>query len=230
MKSLDQIAIEKNTDKSSKIHDYCVKYEKLLQFDRASKHKMLEIGILNGASLSMWSEYYPNAQIVGLDINADCKKYAKDNIKVEIGNQSDVTFLKYVAAKHGPFDLIVDDGSHIQEHVIISFESLFPHVVPGGIYIVEDTVTSYWPSHNGGLRKPSSMVEYFKDLIDDVNFHGIESKLVVDGVLHSHARRNKELIQAAKEHNKTNNEKIRFDIESISFYNSFIFIRKSFEV
>ena len=40
MKSLDQIAIEKNTDKSSKIHDYCVKYEKLLQFDRASKHKM----------------------------------------------------------------------------------------------------------------------------------------------------------------------------------------------
>jgi hypothetical protein len=69
MRSLDKIAIHYGTDKSSYIHNYCVKYEKWLPFNRLEPITILEIGVLGGQSLSTWREYYPNATVVGLDID-----------------------------------------------------------------------------------------------------------------------------------------------------------------
>lgn len=47
----------------------------------------------------------------------------------------------------GPFDIVVDDGGHFMEDVILSFKTLLPHVRAGGMYVVEDLHTSYWTSH-----------------------------------------------------------------------------------
>lgn len=223
METLDTIAKKYDTDKSSLVHDYCKKYERIIPFQRDEKFRMLEIGVLNGASLKMWSEYFPNAEIIGVDINPKCKCYENGNIKVEIGSQNDPVFLNLLGEKYGSFDLVVDDGSHIQQHVICSFETLFPYLKNNNLYIVEDVVTSYWHSHGGGLRKPGTMVEYFKNLIDDVNFHGIASGLHKNNQPHPHARRDYELIQAAKAQNK----QIRLDIEALMFYNSIIVIKKN---
>ncbi len=223
---LDAIAVEARTDKSSLVHDYCKKYEKIISFAREDKIRMLEIGVLNGASLKMWKNYFINAEIVALDINPICKVYEEDRVTIEIGNQSDPNFLKRIGEKYKEFDFIIDDGSHIQNDVITSFEHLFPFLKPSCLYIVEDVVTSYWASHGGGLKQKDSMVEYFKSLIDDVNYHGISSKLITEGVLQPHGRKDKELILAAKKYNEKIPKPIKLDIEALMFYNSFIVIKK----
>lgn len=215
MNTLDQLAIKHGTDKSSLIHNYCVKYEKYLPFKREDNIKLLEIGVQHGNSLFTWREYFYNADIIGIDINPSCKQYEKDDIKVEIGSQIDETFLQDIINTYGPFDMILDDGSHLQSHMIKSFEILFPHIKNQGIYIIEDTCCSYWESHEGGLNKPNTSIEYFKKLIDDVNFKGNLSSNPTNV-----ARREDYLIPQAIQEN------IRVDIESINFLNSIIIINK----
>lgn len=221
MRNLDKIAKYYGTDKSSNIHNYCEKYEKWFPFERLEPIKILEIGVLDGKSLLTWREFYPNAIIIGIDVNNDCKQYedVTNNIYVEIGSQYDSHFLNEICKKYGSFDLVLDDGSHIQKHMIFSFEQIFPSLKSEGIYVVEDTVTSYWEEvYEGGFRKKGTCIEYFKELIDDVNFHGHFQQS-----FHSvHARREDLLIPQIKK----NNPEIRVDIESINFLNSIIIITK----
>lgn len=218
MKTLDEIARYNDTDKSSEIHNYCEKYEKYLNFDREKPIKILEIGVLFGSSVKTWSEFYPNATIVGIDINSQCKSYENDRIKIEIGSQDDINFLQSVVDKYGEFDMILDDGSHMQEHVLASFNFLFKHLKKGGTYVVEDSCCAYWPSFGGGLYVAGSSVEYFKKLVDDVNFNGY----FCDNFEPNHARR--EDILGNSQYVKESG--IRTDIESINFLNSIILVNK----
>lgn len=220
MRTLDKIAIAKGTDKSSQIHNYCVKYEKWLPFNRLEPITILEIGVLNGESLETWREFYPNAKIVGIDITSSCKDYEDPtrNIFIEIGSQDDPVFLKDITLKHGPFDLIVDDGSHINRHVITSFVNLIDSVKPEGVYVIEDCATSYWPEWEGDFRKEDSSIEFCKRLVDDVNFNG----QMQESFWNVHARREDFLIQQTI----TNKIGIRTDIESINFLNGLIIITK----
>ena len=58
------------------------------------KITILEIGVFNGGSLKMWQNYFSaDSLIVGIDIISKCKKYEKDNIKIYIGDQTDLSFL-----------------------------------------------------------------------------------------------------------------------------------------
>lgn len=105
----------------------------------------------------MWKRYLPHAQIYGIDIHA--KNIREPRITVFQGSQSDRAFLEKVTAEIGPIDLLIDDGSHIGDHIHVSFESLFPKVRPGGLYVIEDLHTSYWPSMAGArpeCRAPGS--------------------------------------------------------------------------
>jgi hypothetical protein len=220
MVKFDKIAKKFGTDKSSEIHNYCEKYEKWLPFNRLEPLKILEIGVLNGQSLLSWKEFYPNSTIIGIDINPDCKRYENisKNIYIEIGSQNDSVFLETVIQKYGELDLILDDGSHLQSDMIFSFEKLFPILRSECVYIVEDTCTSYWEEFGGGLRKENTSIEYFKNLIDDVNFYGHYQR----SFWSVSARREDFLIPQI---NQTNPE-IRTDIESINFLNSVIIITK----
>jgi predicted O-methyltransferase YrrM len=220
MRTLDKIAKHYGTDKSSEIHNYCEKYEKWLPFDRLEPLKILEIGVLNGKSLLTWREFYPNATIVGVDIDPRCTEFqnVNDNIYVEIGSQDNENFLSQVSSTYGPFDLILDDGSHMQSHIIFSFEKLFDTLKSDGVYVIEDSVTAYWPEYEGGFRKENTSVEYCKNLIDDVNFNGEYQR----NFWSAHARREDLLTQQMH----TDNLSIRTDIESINFLNSIIIITK----
>ena len=220
MQSLDEIAKLYGTDKSSDIHNYCEKYEKYFPFDRLEPIKILEIGVLDGKSLLTWKEYFQNATIVGIDIMQKCSEYTNPfkNISVEIGSQDDSSFLNNVANKWGPFDMILDDGSHKNDHVIFSFKNLINYVKTGGIYVVEDTCCSYWEEFGGGYRKENSTMEYFKNLIDDINFNGQYQ----ENFWSVHARREDFLIPQSI----NNNIDIRTDIESINFLNGITIITK----
>lgn len=218
MSTLNKIAESFGTDKSSDIHNYCVKYEKYLPFERYNRLNILEIGVLDGQSLKTWKDYFYNSNILGIDINPDCKQYEEKRILVEIGSQADNIFLNDVMRTHGPFDMILDDGSHMNEHVIFSFEHLFQSVKSGGIYIVEDCSTSYWDGWGGEYMKEGTMMEYFKRLTDDVNFRG----LMNFNSPNVHARREDWLYDLSHE----TQPDCRTDIESITFLNGIIIIRK----
>jgi SAM-dependent methyltransferase len=131
---------------------------------------MLEIGCGDGGSLQMWKRYLgPHAQIVGIDIEPRCKSFEDDQIAVRIGSQADPAFLDSIVAEFGPFDIILDDGSHMMPHVAASFEHLYAGVSKDGVYLIEDLHTAYWPEFGGGLRRPDSFIEIAKNLIDDLN-------------------------------------------------------------
>lgn len=109
--------------------------------------------------------------IYGLDIY-DKKALEEKRIRIFQGDQNDTSFLKAVATKIGRLDVIIDDGSHVNEHAIKTFETLFPLLDEDGIYVVEDTQTSYWPGFGGtsnDLNYPKTIMNYFKGLADSLN-------------------------------------------------------------
>ena len=92
----------------------------------------------------MWREYFPNSNIYGIDIDPRCKQFQSDRIKIYIGSQSDPEITgAAVADAVGGFDIILDDGSHVNSLTLKSFELLFPHLKRGGLYIIEDLDCSY---------------------------------------------------------------------------------------
>lgn len=125
--------------------------------------KVLEIGIQKGGSLKMWEQLFPGAVIHGVDISSTCASAAGENRIVHIGDQSDRSFLESEVIPHGPFDLIIDDGGHWSSQQLASLGALWPHVAPGGIYLIEDLGMNYrWPNNK-------DCVEYLRLSIDSVN-------------------------------------------------------------
>tara|TARA_R110000824_G_scaffold264345_1_gene453168 strand:+ start:343 stop:1125 length:783 start_codon:yes stop_codon:yes gene_type:complete len=147
---------DKCTNKASK-YGYIPYYEKHFRPIRHEEMNILEIGVRSNrghgpSSLLMWKEYFPNSQIYGLDINPNCAGYDEERLKIIIGDQADKRCLDDLVAEHGPFDIIIDDGSHVNSLTIKSYELLIHQgLKPGGLYIIEDLSTSYI----GDLDHPS---------------------------------------------------------------------------
>lgn len=142
MENLTAIFDKYDSDKNSRFHNYCRQYEGIMRDYRTKNISFLELGVFNGESIKIWREAFPNAKcIVGIDINPECKIYENvdKSIFVEIGDATNSKFLKYINDKYGPFDIILDDASHTNKDVILSFEELFPLMNDSGLYIVEDT-------------------------------------------------------------------------------------------
>lgn len=130
----------------------------------------IEIGVDKGGSLKLWKRYFgPYAKVVGIDINKYCKQFEEDQIVIEIGSQNDKKFLQEVIKKHGQPDIVLDDGSHLQDDLWLSFQELYPLINNNGIYMLEDLHTCYWPMYQGGLKLNSSFIEKSKDMIDQLN-------------------------------------------------------------
>ena len=116
---------------------------------------VLEIGVHAGGSLRMWEEYFPKAQIYGIDI-IDCFQ-DEGRIKFRQGNQADSAFLLDVTSEVGSWDIVIDDGSHVFNDQKVSFETLWPHLSQGGLYAIEDVMRR----HSGSLP----CIDYFRDVI-----------------------------------------------------------------
>jgi SAM-dependent methyltransferase len=130
----------------------------------------LEIGVGEGGSLQMWKRYFgPHAQLVGIDIAPRCTAFEEDQIAIRIGDQSDKQFLADVLEEFGAPDVVIDDGSHIVQHVVATFGELYHRTAPDGVYIVEDLHTTYWEEYGGGMRHPGTFVELCKTLLDELN-------------------------------------------------------------
>ena len=141
--SLDEIGLMQGTDKASTGHNYLTFLEPYFAPLRDQPLRVLEIGVHRGASLRTWAEYFPNAKIVGVDILPWCKRYEADRVVVELADQSNIEHLTPIAVEHGPFDIIVEDGSHMWDHQVTTLRTLFPFLKSGGFYVAEDLQTNF---------------------------------------------------------------------------------------
>jgi hypothetical protein len=144
-------------------------YERHLAVYRGRPIRVLEIGVYRGGGLKLLSHYLgPQARLVGIDIDRAARLAARP-MHVEIGDQADADFLKAVSDKHGPFDVIVDDGGHTMRQQVVSVETLFPLMADGGTYIVEDCHTSYWPEYSDQPPGDPTFLEWSKARMDDLH-------------------------------------------------------------
>lgn len=192
-KIVEDILIEDTNDKNKyDLHNYFIENRKrgidkwLFYFDAYEKHfsrfrgkdiNLLEIGVQNGGSLQMWKYYftykYPNAKVnlYGIDIEEKVKSLENDDndIKIFIGSQSDREFLQKIKKEIPKLDILIDDGGHTMEQQIITFEEMYEHVKDDGVYLCEDTHTSYFSDFGGGYHNQNTFIEYAKNLIDDLH-------------------------------------------------------------
>ena len=138
-------------------HHYERYYEPWLEsYRHQSSLRFLEIGVLRGNSLQAWKSYFVDPQLIlGLGYGSNTEyantmndentmKNNKQVIELYLGDQSKKATMNDMLSK-GPFDIIVDDGSHVPQHTIYTFFELWDKgLQPGGIYIIEDLETNYW--------------------------------------------------------------------------------------
>jgi hypothetical protein len=149
---LCELAKKYGCDKVGSIfHDYTPFYHDLLHGRQL--RNVLEIGIGNvacmnhlkqyqpGASLRMWRDYFPSAQIWGLDndVNVLFDECRIHTLFCDQGSKESLE--KACVQLGGPFDLIIDDGSHILEHQALTANTLIPRLLSrNGIYVIEDVI------------------------------------------------------------------------------------------
>jgi GT2 family glycosyltransferase len=204
---------------SDKWSIYLTEYDSLFEAYREKPINFLEIGIQNGGSLEIWSEFFPMAKnLIGCDINSDCHKllYAEPRISIVVGDaNTDETELS-IREISPTFDVVIDDGSHRSSDIVKSFARYFKYVTDGGLFVAEDLHCSYWQEYEGGLFYPMSSIGFFKRLADVVS--------------HEHwgipISRREVLRSFFSEYGCDIDEDILAEIHSVEFTNSICVIRK----
>lgn len=151
---------------------YFEAYDRFFSKYRGKDVTILEIGVFKGGSLQMWKDYFKTSdnkvKIYGIDIDPGCRAFEEDGIKIFIGSQEDREFLYRIREEIGKVDILIDDGGHTMNQQIVTFEELFDLVDDNGIYLCEDTHTSYM-KYYGGEYRGNTFIEYTKSLIDGLH-------------------------------------------------------------
>lgn len=176
LQTLADIGTRHNCDKFT-VHHFDPIYERHFSELRDKELRIIEIGIggesyeQGGASLKTWAEYFQNAHIYGIDIY-DKSFLNGPRITTFICDQGDQKALERFALENGPFDIIIDDGSHRSDKTLVSLFTLFGLLRAGGLYVIEDIQTAYWPQYGGssvmGPFKETTMT-WIKTMLDCVN-------------------------------------------------------------
>ncbi len=164
--SLTAIADHFKTDKGSIKHNYTSVYERYFGALRAQPGlRLMEIGVACGSSLKMWSKYFNDARILGVDIRPDCAKLCRlyPNISIKIQNATETPV-------PGTFDIIIDDGSHVSADIADTFRLNWPNLKPGGLFVIEDLKCTHNPQYKSLLPFdiPAERFDrrHFMDMID----------------------------------------------------------------
>jgi len=132
---------------------------------------MLEIGLGcgmkygAGASALLWRKLFSQTELElwEAEVDKECVEKHRaalqsQGINVIVGNQADEhTLATWVNATGGSFDAVIDDGSHKNLEIMRSFDALWPHVRPGGLYFMEDLQVGRYARDGGGYRYDDSL-------------------------------------------------------------------------
>lgn len=216
--SFKEIHNQKNGKASDKWESYLDYYETLFHNVRDNAISLLEIGIQNGGSLDTYTQYFKNAHVlIGCDINPNCSllSYEDKKVHVVVGDANNKETYQKIMGITNEFDIIIDDGSHVSVDILNSFMSYFQHLKPGGIYVIEDTHTLYSKNFGGGLLNEFSAYNFFKKLVDVVNYEWWSSQVDLEEYLSTFFLRGVPAFITEG------------TIDSVEFKNSIITIRKS---
>jgi hypothetical protein len=185
MNELEQYFLNNEGNLINKWTHFFKVYDTHLSRFRGRPVNLLEIGVRHGGSLQMWKHYFgEDARIFGVDVNPRSRELEESQIEIFVGDQADREFLSELKAQLPPLDIVIDDGGHEMLQQLISFEELFPQLLEDGVYICEDTHTSYWSIFGGGYQQKGTFVERSKELVDELNaWHkhpGNEENIVTD--------------------------------------------------
>lgn len=176
--TLDELALEYGTDKSSKHHNYAQFYDRILKASRSRNIRLLEVGIgtvnhsapssmsfLNrykpGASLRMWQRYFENAEVIaGIDTQEDCM-FTEGRIQTALADSRCHESAAKALANIGfnTFDIILDDGLHEEAANVATLQCLHRYLSPDGVYIVED------------VRRPWQLLPKLQAVLPTASFH-----------------------------------------------------------
>ena len=167
--------------------NYTPYYKQHFESRRFEKLKILEIGVANGHSTASFYYYFPNSELVGIDLKDKYKLFYKSKRikykKVDITNKSQVN--SYIRENNN-FDIVIDDSLHNYYGYTNNIKNFFPSVKPGGVYILEDfnpfddyieKIRKWNMDHN---RKTW---EYAQNTMEDVFKYIKEKKLFIDDYL-----------------------------------------------
>jgi hypothetical protein len=174
---LQAIGKKNNTDKSIRDRtsglSYLDIYQLYLDHVRDIDINILEIGARYGNSLKTWNEYFDKPNVYSIELNEKWGKELKSQgYNVEIGCQTDKTVIDKVAAqclaetKRG-FDVVIDDGSHLSNHIKKTFDLLWASVEKRGLYIIEDLYHSYQDKTPVVVGSGKQMKKNDRKILDD---------------------------------------------------------------
>ena len=207
----------KNSDKWNRYFDV---YQRYLEKYEGKNITFVEVGVAEGGSLEMWSRFFgPESKLYGIDVETKCAnlRYDNPNIKVIIGDQADPDFWSSLLPTIGPIDAFLDDGGHQMNQQIVTFESVWPVVKTNGVYICEDTHTSYFENYNSRYQNPKSFIEYSKDFVDILHLTDT-SMYKTDGVVNPLTIRHEARLAQ---------KKFAANVSSVHFYDSMVVFEKN---
>lgn len=200
--NLRTIFNEQTVNESDKWSEYFDVYESHFKKFVGLAPTVVEVGVAKGGSLEMWLKYFgPDAKIYGIDSNPQIENV--EGVNLIQGDQGNPEFWDKFLQTVYSIDVFVDDGSHINSHQILTFCKVWPKMSPNGVFICEDTHTSYWSEYGGGLQRSGTFIEFAKQMIDCLHVNYLENV--------SPAEHFKELTK---------------DIKSIMFYDGQVVITK----
>jgi hypothetical protein len=155
-------------------HGYMPHYRRHLRQFRFKRCTVFEIGVggysdaTPGGSLAIWRDYFTRAQIVGIDVHPKDVRLGS-RVHFELADQGSPEALNAVVGRYGAPDVVIDDGSHVGRDISTSFETLYPLMPEGSVYVIEDLHTSFYAASEGGDPAPAtSAVGLLQDLVSDV--------------------------------------------------------------
>jgi len=158
-----------------KLMHYFEIYERHFDAFRGGAPTVVELGVSQGGSLDMWRWYFGRrSTIVGVDVDprvADLP--TPSGVHVHVGDQADPQFLASLVDRHGPPDIVIDDGSHRHGDRMASLTTLWEMMEPGAVYLVEDVCTSYLDAYGGGVGRSDTFIGETKALVDEVHGYWI---------------------------------------------------------
>nr|WP_294505819.1 class I SAM-dependent methyltransferase [uncultured Rhodopila sp.] len=183
-------------------HFYGATYHAVMRPFRYRRIRLLEIGVLGGASLLAWRAFFPRGRFIGCDIDPK-DQFAIGRVATRVTDQSAPSDLKTLCDRDGPFDIIIDDGSHQNAHQIFTFYEIFDRLVADGIYILEDTQTSFWPGPYGGahITEPAFAATCTGEFLELAKYLNHDEFLSRDGLNERRLAFGRKIKRIAFEHN-----------------------------
>ena len=158
---------------SVKMNHYFSIYSELLKEYRGKICTLVEVGVLDGGSLYAWREYLgEKAEIIGIDLNPNAKRFEEEGFRIFIGDQSDINFWNHFYSEVGSIDVLIDDGGHASHQQILTLICALNKINNKALIIVEDTHSNFF-THLNSFEGKNTFLNYSKDVTDDLTLRQV---------------------------------------------------------